>query len=258
MKQIVYGINPVIESLKSPQTRIREIWIAQNRKRQLARILRLAQSRNVGVRFRESRDLTALTKARFHQGAVAVLEDYVYATVAEILDTWRATSDPSLILVLDSIQDPQNLGAIIRTANVCGVHGIIIPRDRAAGITPTAVKTSAGATAFTPVAQVTNIAVSLEELKEEGIWIVGATGESKTSLFQQDLNLDLALVIGGEGHGIRPRVLGACDLTVSIPMRGQISSLNASVATGVVLYEIIRQRLMRVSGEENTPTEDQT
>jgi len=181
---------------------------------------------------------------------VAVVEGYGYATLEKIIDRWKKSGIRALILVLDSIQDPRNLGALVRTANVCGAHGVIIPRDRAARITPIVVKASAGATALTPVARVTNIASTLERLKEEGIWILGAEAQAETPFFQQDMTMDLAMVIGSEGRGIRPLVLSKCDLTVSIPMRGQIPSLNASVAAGILLYEVIRQRLMITPAKE--------
>ena len=244
MEQIIYGINPVMEALRAPDTKVKEILIAQGRKGNLERILQLAGEQHVRVRYRAGNDLTALAKARFHQGVVAMVEDYGYATLDRIIDRWKKSGIKALILVVDSIQDPRNLGALVRTANVCGAHGVIIPRDRAARITPIVVKASAGATALTPVARVTNIASTLERLKEEGIWILGAEAEAETSFFQQDMTMDLAMVIGSEGRGIRPLVLSKCDLTVSIPMRGQIPSLNASVAAGILLYEVIRQRLM--------------
>jgi len=245
MDEVIYGINPVVEALKAPETKVKEILIAQGREGKLERILHLAEERQIRVRYRERNDLTAFAKARFHQGVVAVVEGYGYATLEKIIDHWKKTGLRALILVLDSIQDPQNLGALIRTANVCGAHGVIIPKDRAARITPAVVKASAGATAFTPVVRVTNIASTLQRLRDEGIWIVGTAGETKTSLFQQDLTVDLAVVIGSESRGIRPLVRRMCDLTVSIPMRGQIPSLNASVAAGIVIYEIIRQRLVK-------------
>lgn len=251
MEQVIYGINPVIEALKAPETKVKEILIAQSRKGNVEKILHLAEEQQIRVRYQERNDLTAFAKAKFHQGVVAVVEGYGYATLEKIIDQWKKSGFSALILVLDSIQDPQNLGALIRTANVCGAHGVIIPKDRAARITPTVVKASAGATAFTPVARITNIASTLERLKQEGIWIVGTAGETETSLFQQDLTVDLAVVIGSEGRGIRPLVLNKCDLTVSIPMRGQISSLNASVAAGIILYEVVRQRLMITPGKEN-------
>lgn len=252
MEQVIYGINPVMEALGAPDTKVKEILIAQGRKGTLEKILQLAGEQHVKVRYRARNDLAALAKARFHQGVVAVVEGYGYATLEKIIDRWKKSGIRALILVLDSIQDPRNLGALVRTANVCGAHGVIIPRDRAARITPIVVKASAGATAFTPVARVTNIASTLERLKEEGIWILGAEAEAETPFFQQDMTMDLAMVIGSEGRGIRPLVLSKCDLTVSIPMRGQIPSLNASVAAGILLYEVIRQRLMITPDKEGT------
>jgi 23S rRNA (guanosine2251-2'-O)-methyltransferase len=251
MREIIYGINPVIEALKASEPKVKEVLVAQRRRADLTRILDLAETRQVKVHYRDRDDLTSLVKARFHQGVVAIVEGYGYANLERIIHQWKESGSRALILVLDSIQDPQNLGALIRTANVFGAQGVVIPKDRAAGITPAVVKASAGATAFTPVARVTNIAMTLERLKKEGIWIIGTAGEIETSLFEYDLTLDLAVVIGSEGQGIRPRVLSKCDLTVSIPVKGQISSLNASVAGGVVLYEIMRQRTMARSGEAN-------
>jgi 23S rRNA (guanosine2251-2'-O)-methyltransferase len=245
MDQVIYGINPVTEALKSPGVKVREIWIAQNRRRHLGKILQLAEETHVHVRFGERKHLANSAHTRAHQGVVAFVAGYEYATLEKILDLSKKSEAKALILVLDSIQDPRNLGAMIRTAHVCGADGVIIPRDRAASITPTVIKASAGATALTPVARVTNIASTLETLKDEGLWILGAAEEGKQSLFEHDLTMGLALVIGSEGHGIRPRVLSLCDLTVTIPMHGQIGSLNASVATGVILYEIVRQRLIK-------------
>ena len=245
MRQIIYGINPVIEALKAPETKLEKILIARGRKGNLETILQLAAEGKVRVCYRHRDDLTALSKGKPHQGVLAVLKAYEYATLERILAAWKQSGLRALLLVLDSIQDPQNLGALIRTANVFGAHGVIIAKDRAVGITAAAVKASAGATALTPVVRVTNIAQSLDRLKEEGIWIVGTTGDTGTPLFEQDLSSDLAVVIGSEGRGIRPRVLNTCDLVVSIPMAGKISSFNASVAAGIVLYEIVRQRTMK-------------
>ncbi|NIO04247.1 MAG: 23S rRNA (guanosine(2251)-2'-O)-methyltransferase RlmB [Proteobacteria bacterium] len=245
MDQVIYGINPVIEALQVPQTEIKEILIAHGRNRKIGQIVGLAEKQQIQIRYRERNELSTIAKSRFHQGVVAVVEDYRYATVEEIIGKWKKSGSKALILVLDSIQDPQNLGACIRTANVCGAHGVIIPKDRAAKITPAVVKASAGATALTSVVRITNISSTLKRLKQEGIWIVGTAGGAEKSLYQQDLTEDLAVVIGSEGRGIRPLVLRNCDLIVSIPMSGEISSLNASVAAGIVLYEIVRQRLMK-------------
>jgi 23S rRNA (guanosine2251-2'-O)-methyltransferase len=251
MKEVIYGIHPVAEALKARETRVKEILIARSRRGNVGRILHLAVQQGVRVRYRESNALQTLSKGKPHQGVVALIEGRTYATLEDIIDRWKESSTSALILALDLLQDPQNLGALIRTANACGVHGVIIPKNRATGITPTVVKASAGATAFTPVARVTNMARTLERLKEEGVWIIGTAGEAGTPLFNQDLTGDLAVVIGSEGRGIRPLVRRVCDLTVSIPLRGEIPSLNASVAGGIVLYEAIRQRLMKTSVGKN-------
>ncbi len=243
MDQVIYGMNPVIEVLRATGAHVREILIARGRKGNLEEILKLAEKKQIRIRYRKRSDLADVAKGGLHQGIVAVVEGNRYATLEEIIHRWKQSRRRALILVLDSIQDPQNLGALIRTANFCGSHGVIIPKNRAAQITSTVVKASTGATAFTPVARVTNIASTLETLRKKGIWIVGTTGEAETSLFHQDLTDDLAVVIGSENRGIRPLVLRKCDVTVSIPLRGEISSLNASVAAGIVLAEVVRQRL---------------
>ena len=245
MDQVIYGINPVIEALRAPETRIREIVVSQGRHRNVDHILELAAQKKIQVRYRERHEVRALSRGGSDQGVVAVVAGYEYATCQNIVEAWKKSGSRALILILDSIQDPHNLGALIRTAHVSGAHGVVIPKNRAAGVTPTAVKASAGATAFTPVARVTNLAATIESLKQEGIWIVGTVIGARVSLFQHDFTENTAVVVGSEGRGIRRRVLNACDQTVSIPMRGHISSLNASVAAGIVLYEAVRQRLIQ-------------
>ena len=250
MEQVIYGINPVIEALRARETRIREIIVSRSRQANVDTILELAAQRRIHVRYRERNELRALSKGRSDQGVVAVVEGYDYATCEDIMEAWRKSGSRALILILDSIQDPQNLGALIRTAHVSGAHGVIIPKNRAASVTPTVVKASAGATAFTPVARVTNLAATMERMKQEGIWIIGTAAEAQVSLFQHDFTVNTAVVVGGEDRGIRRRVLSVCDQTVSIPVRGHISSLNASVAAGVVLYEVIRQRFAQKAANE--------
>jgi 23S rRNA (guanosine2251-2'-O)-methyltransferase len=173
------------------------------------------------------------------------VEGFSYTELDDILERSRNLEEKGLLVVLDGVQDPHNLGAIIRSAACAGCHGVIIPRDRAARITPTVEKSSAGAVETVPVAQVVNIAQTLEELKKEGYWIFGAADDASASLFHQDLTGDVVLVIGSEGEGIRPLVRKKCDALFSIPMRGGVSSLNASVAAGVALFEVVRQRLTR-------------
>ena len=242
--RIIYGINPVLEALKAHPSDIDKILISSGRKG-LEKLTTLAKKSSVKFEFRPKEELNNLSGTSKYQGIVAILSSFTYVDVEDIIEKWRSSGEKALILVLDGIQDPQNLGSIIRTANASGVQGIIIPKDRAVGVTSTVVKASAGATEHTPVAKVTNIATTLKTLKEEGIWIVGACGGEKMSLYADDFDatMDLAVVIGGEGKGIRPLVKKQCDFLVSIPMQGEVESLNAAISASIILYELVRRRL---------------
>ena len=186
--------------------------------------------------------LDQLSETRAHQGVIAQVAAYEYSTVEDILAKAEEKGEPPFLILLDNVEDPHNLGAIIRTANLAGAHGVIIPKRRAVGLTSTVAKTSAGAINYTPVAKVTNLVRTMEELKEKGIWFVCADmgGES---MYRMNLTGPIGLVIGNEGEGVSRLVKEACDFTASIPMKGDIDSLNASVAAGVLAYEIVRQRL---------------
>ncbi len=177
-----------------------------------------------------------------HQGVIAYTAAYEYAQVEDILVAAKEKNEPPFLFVLDEIEDPHNLGAIIRTANLAGAHGVIIPKRRAVGLTSTVAKTSAGAINYTPVAKVTNISKTIDELKEQGLWFVCADMDG-TQMYSLDLKGPIALVIGNEGSGVSRLVKEKCDFVASIPMRGNIDSLNASVAAGVLAYEIVRQRI---------------
>jgi 23S rRNA (guanosine2251-2'-O)-methyltransferase len=241
--RLIYGINPVLEALKAHPSEIEQILISSGRKR-IEKLTALAKKSSAKIEYRPKEELNTISSTTKHQGIVAILSSFSYKLIRDIIERWRSTGEKALIVVLDGIQDPHNLGSIIRTANACGVHGIVIPKDRAAGVTSAVVKASAGATEHIPVARVTNIVTALKTFREEGIWIVGAAGGEKMSIYSDDFNstMDLAVVIGGEGKGIRPLVKKQCDFLVSIPMRGEVESLNASVSAAVVLYEIIRRR----------------
>jgi 23S rRNA (guanosine2251-2'-O)-methyltransferase len=235
-----YGINPVSEALRSARCRIREVWMAQGRGlKGMGKIISLAESQGVSIKQVGRSQLDFLTRSAPHQGVVAFIDQFNYADLDEVLQ--RGTGD-SFLLVLDGIEDPRNLGALIRTADACGAWGVIVPKDRAVGVTPAVAKSSAGAVFHIPLVRVTNISSTLRKLKEQGIWVVGAAAEAHKDLFHHDLTMPLAVVIGGEGRGIRPLVKKECDLLVSIPMRGKVNSLNASVAGAVILYEVLRQR----------------
>ena len=177
-----------------------------------------------------------------HQGVIAYIAAFEYATVDDILKKAEDKGEPPFVVILDDIEDPHNLGAIIRTANLAGAHGVIIPKHRAAGLTATAVKASAGAVSYTPVAKVTNISKTIEELKDKGLWFVCAD-MGGTTMYDLDLKGPIGLVVGNEGKGVSRLVKEKCDFIASIPMFGDIDSLNASVATGVLAYEIVRQRM---------------
>jgi 23S rRNA (guanosine2251-2'-O)-methyltransferase len=242
-EEIIYGLNPVMEALRGKR-RAFELFVAgAGNDRRFEKLLLLAKERGVPLRQREKSDLSRLCGTDHHQGVALRVEAFAYAGIEDILERWRDSGESGLIVVLDGVQDPHNLGAVIRSAACAGAHGVIIPRDRAVGVTAVVEKTSAGAVETLPVAQVANIAQTLEGLKSEGFWIYGAEGNSAASLYDQDFRGNVAVVIGGEGEGIRPLVRKRCDHLVAIPIRGGVNSLNASVAGGIILFEIERQRI---------------
>ena len=206
-------------------------------------ILREAKKHDTMVRFVKKERLDQMSETGKHQGVIAMTAAYDYAEVDDILNKAREKGEAPFVVLLDNIEDPHNLGAIIRTANLAGAHGVIIPKNRAVGLTATVARTSAGALNYTPVARVTNIARTIEELKKEGLWFVCAD-MGGTSMYQLDLKGPIGLVIGNEGEGVSRMVKEKCDFVASIPMKGDIDSLNASVAAGVLAYEIVRQRLL--------------
>ena len=240
----IEGRNPVIEAFRSGRT-IDKLFVLDGCQDGPVRtILREARKQDTFVSFVSKERLDQLSETRHHQGVIAIAAAYTYASVDDILDRAREKGEDPFIFILDGIEDPHNLGAIIRTANLVGAHGVIIPKNRAAGLTATVAKTSAGALNFTPVARVTNLARTMEELKKEGIWFVCAD-MGGTRMYDLDLTGPIGLVIGNEGEGVGKLVRKSCDLTASIPMKGDIDSLNASVAAGVLAYEIVRQRLLK-------------
>lgn len=204
-------------------------------------IKREAQKQDTIIKYVSKERLDQMSKTGKHQGVIAVAAAYEYAEVEDILQAARDKGEPPFIFLLDNIEDPHNLGAIIRTANLAGAHGVIIPKNRAVGLTATVARTSAGALNYTPVAKVTNLAKTMEELKKEGLWFVCADMDG-TEMYQLDLKGPIGLVIGNEGEGVGRLVKEKCDMVAAIPMQGDIDSLNASVAAGVLAYEIVRQR----------------
>ena len=194
------------------------------------------------VRFVKKERLDQMSDTGKHQGVIAMTAAYDYAEVSDILEKAREKGEPPFIILLDNIEDPHNLGAIIRTANLAGAHGVVIPKNRAVGLTATVARTSAGALNYTPVARVTNMARTIEDLKKEGLWFVCAD-MGGTNMYDLDLKGAIGLVIGNEGDGVSRVVREKCDFIASIPMKGDIDSLNASVAAGVLAFEIVRQRM---------------
>ena len=242
MSQIIYGIHPVEEALKSLHIQLEKILIAtQKPTPSLQSILHLASRRQIPVIYTRKETLEQMARGGLHQNVVAITE-ISYADLEEVLSRWKEEPARALFLILDGIQDPQNFGSLIRTALGCGAHGIIIPKDRAVGITPTVIKASAGAIAHLPIAKVTNVSRTIETLQKLGIWVYGASGDSKEKIYELDLSMDVAIVIGAEGKGIRPLVKKKCDRLFSIPMKGPLTSFNASVSGGIILYEVMRQR----------------
>ena len=209
-------------------------------------IAREARKKDTIINYVSKERLDQLSETHAHQGVIAQVAAYEYSTVEDILAKAEEKGEPPFLILLDNVEDPHNLGAIIRTANLAGAHGVIIPKRRAVGLTSTVAKTSAGAINYTPVAKVTNLVRTMEELKQKGIWFVCADmgGES---MYRMNLTGPIGLVIGNEGEGVSRLVREACDFTASIPMKGDIDSLNASVAAGVLAYEIVRQRLVAES-----------
>src|SRR5579871_1994911 len=242
MADYIWGRYPVLEALRS-RRRVHRILVAQG-PRDPALGLVLDQARRVGVPVETAsrRHLDDLTHNANHQGVLAVTAPRQYAEVEDILRRAEDLHEDALILVLDSIQDVQNLGSLIRTAEVVGAHGVVIPEHRAAGLTPAVDKSSAGAVEFLPVARVTNITRTLDELKRRGLWCIGLDGSAKERYDKANLKGPIALVVGNEGKGIGRLAREHCDLLISIPMRGMVASLNASVAGSLALYEIWRQR----------------
>lgn len=238
----IEGRNAVIEAFRSGKT-IDKVFILDGcQDGPIQTIKREAKRHDCIVQFVKKERLDQLSETGHHQGVIAYAAAYEYAEVEDILQLARDKNEPPFIFLLDNIEDPHNLGAIIRTANLAGAHGVIIPKRRAAGLTATVARTSAGALNYTPVAKVTNLANTIEELKKEGLWFVCADMGGEV---MYDLNLKgaIGLVIGNEGEGVSRLVREKCDYIASIPMKGDIDSLNASVAAGVLAYEIVRQRM---------------
>lgn len=240
---LIEGRNAVTEALRSGAA-IDKIYLAKGETdRTLGRISSEARKAGIVVVEVDRRKLDSMSTTHSHQGVIAVAAVREYATVEDILQSAADKGEKPLLVVCDEISDPHNLGAIIRTAECAGAHGVIIPKRRSAGLTAVVAKTSAGAVSYTPVARVPNIPALLKDLQKQGVWVFGTAAEGTTTLYNADLKGAAAIVIGSEGDGMSRLVRENCDFLVSIPMKGQISSLNASAAAAILLYEAVRQRL---------------
>jgi 23S rRNA (guanosine2251-2'-O)-methyltransferase len=243
MSDIIQGRNPVFEALKSGRS-VNKILLARNigRHSSIAEILHLSRDKRIPVEFVDRRVIDEACESFNHQGVIAYASVKEYVSLDDLFDESRKRNEEPLYCILDGIEDPHNLGAILRTADASGIHGVIVRSRRAVGLTSIVEKTSAGAVEYIPVARVSNISQAIQILKQHNIWIIGVDASGKTKYTQIDYKLPTAIVIGSEGKGVSDLVRKNCDSLVSIPMRGNINSLNASVATALVTYEAFRQR----------------
>ena len=242
--RVLYGVNPVRELLRAGGEGLSELWLAEGGARgdAFAQLEQLGRAAGAKVRRAPRPKLDRLAGTDRHQGVVAVVADFRYAALDELLDAVKASGRPALLVVLDGVEDPQNLGAIVRSTHALGGQGVVIPRDRAAGVTAAVAKASAGAIERCPIARVTNLSAALESLKEAGVWSVALAADGEKPLSTLDLTGPTALVLGSEGEGIRPLVRRTCDLSAGIPMTGGFESLSVSASAAVALYEASRQR----------------
>jgi 23S rRNA (guanosine2251-2'-O)-methyltransferase len=241
---VIYGINPVSEALESGTGGIRKMIVAMGRGGgTLGRLLKLAEKKKIEVEFREREYLDRLTGRAAHQGVLCFVPEFSYADLEDVIEHRQAPFRDSLVLVLDSVTDPQNLGTLVRSAHCFGVNGVVLPEDRAASVGPAAVKASAGATERTLIARVVNIARAIDILKERGFWIYGAEAGAGEDIRSVQYQGHVALVMGSEGKGLRPLVRKKCDFLISIPMGGKVNSLNVSVAAGVILFDLFTKRM---------------
>jgi len=242
----IEGKNAVLEALKSGR-KIDKVYIARSREGESypGHIAALAREKGAVVVDCDRKKLDFMSRTRGHQGVIAIGAAKEYAEVSDILNLARERNEPPFVVICDHLSDPYNLGAIIRSAEVAGAHGVIIPNRRSVGLTPAVSKASAGAIEHLPVARVANIPSLLEELKKEGLWLFAADGEGDTLVYDADLTVPCAIVIGSEGEGVGRLVLSRCDYRIRIPVKGRVNSLNASAAAAVILFETLRQRITK-------------
>lgn len=242
-EDLIIGRNAVMEALKNDKT-IEALYLSNgSREGSINQIINLAKKNKIVIKEADKKKLDSMSAGMVHQGVIAKITPYKYFEVKDILDDAKKKGEAPFIIILDELEDPHNLGSIIRTAETCGVHGIIIPKRRNVGVTPTVYKSSVGAVEHVKIAKVTNINNTIDELKEQGIWVYGADIEGREYSYEVDFSGPCALIIGSEGRGISKLTLKKCDKLVRIPMIGKINSLNASVAGGIMMYEVLKGRL---------------
>ncbi len=243
MSDFLYGVNPVREALHGEGRKPLELFVVKGeRNARLEELSALAKQQNLKVNFHDRNELDRLAGHRHHQGVLLKLTAFLYADLDDLMEASRNSDRPAFFLVLDGITDPHNFGAILRSAEVAGCHGVIVAKDRSCPVTPVVEKTAAGALSHLLLCQVTNLARAIDELKQAAVWCYGLAGEEGAlNIFEANLTGSLALVIGSEGKGLRPNIRKHCDGLLSIPMKGQVASLNAAVAAGVALFEVVRQ-----------------
>jgi 23S rRNA (guanosine2251-2'-O)-methyltransferase len=240
--QIIYGINPVMEAFKHGSVNIEKVIVAPGRRgERLCKILNLAREKGIPVEFKDRTYIDRLAGNKSHQGIIGLCKAFTYASVDEVVAHRHESFKNDLILILDGITDPQNLGSLIRTAHCCGANGVIIPEKRAVSVTGAVMKASAGAAQYTPVAMVVNLSRTIEYLKKKGFWIYGADAHYGKEICNHDFDGHIGLVMGSEGKGISPLIKKGCDFLVSIPLMGNVDSLNVSVAAGIIMYEILKK-----------------
>ncbi|NLO22598.1 MAG: 23S rRNA (guanosine(2251)-2'-O)-methyltransferase RlmB [Syntrophomonadaceae bacterium] len=243
MKEKLAGINSIVEALKG-RRRIDKILVQENRQesKRMAELLQLASKKGVFVQVVEKSRLDKLYTIGNHQGIIALVDAYSYSSLEEVLEYAALSKQAPFLVILDGIEDPRNFGAIVRTAESAGVHGIIVPRHHSVTVNETVARASAGAIEYMPIIQVANLVNTIKGLKEQGMWVIGADMEAKDHYYNLSIPTPTVLVIGGEGKGLKRLVKENCDLLLKIPMKGQMASLNASVAAALLIYEVLRQR----------------
>lgn len=241
MEDIIYGKNPVLEALEAGHEMNKMLILEGSKDKNLQVIIEKARAKKILIQFTERKFLDKIAEGENHQGVIAYVSPYKYYEIEEVLDHAKQKGEAPFLIICDEITDPHNLGSIIRTANAVGAHGVIVPKRRSAAINQTVVKTSCGAVEYVPVVRVVNIAQTISKLKDLGVWVVGTDMDAPV-YYETNLTGSIAVVIGNEGDGIGRLVKESCDLMVSLPMHGKVSSLNAAVAGSIVMYEVVRQR----------------